>query len=165
LDFTVINLQEAGMSAELEYCSLYIKLLKKPSANLITNHQRWLFENGREDVVEALCEWVCDKAEFEMVTSETAQGLFNSFPQSVKNYNRNCNQKQQQSVTTHFDQHMSKLPSSTEKEKPSCSYCGQPHEVWNCESFKSIRCEQRWQEAKDESVTCCQVLPLYTLWK
>lgn len=103
LDFTVINLQEAGMSAEREYCSLYIKLLKKRSENLITNHQRWLFENGRDDVVEALCEWVCDEAEFEMVTSETAQGLFNSFPQSVKNYNRNCNQKQQQSVTTHFD--------------------------------------------------------------
>ena len=70
---------------------LYLKLLKKLPENLIINYERWLFENGRDDIVEALSEWVCRDAEFEMVASETVHGLFNSFPQGSKNYNKNQN--------------------------------------------------------------------------
>jgi DNA-binding transcriptional regulator YiaG len=149
LDVTVINLHEVGRSEELEYGSLYLKLLKKLPENLITNYQRWLYENGRDDVVETLREWVCREAEFEMVASETAHGLFGSFFHGSKNYNKYQNLKQQ-SVTTHFGQHKSKSPPTTWKEKPGCSHCGGPHGIWNCDSFKSVTCEQRWQEAKEK---------------
>ena len=66
-----------------------------------------MFENGQDDVVEVLRECVCCEVKFEMVTSETANGLFSSYPQGSKNYNKRQNQKQK-SVPTHFGQHENK---------------------------------------------------------
>ena len=97
-----------------------------------------MFENGQDDVVEVLRECVCREVKFEMVTSETANGLFGSYPQGSKNYNKRQNQKQK-SVPTHFGQHENKsLPG---KKKHGCSHCGRPHGVWNFDSFKSVTCK------------------------
>ena len=58
LDVLVVNLLESGRHDELGNGSLYVKLLKKLPETLLTQYNRWIFENRRRECVETLKTWV-----------------------------------------------------------------------------------------------------------
>ena len=74
-DVLVVNLLESGRHDELGNGSLYIKLLKKLPETLLTQYNRWIFENRRRECVETLKVWVIHEAEFYTVARETAHGV------------------------------------------------------------------------------------------
>ena len=58
LDIAIVNFKEANRLEELKDGLLYIKLLKKLPASMLTHYHRWIFENQKIESVEVLQEWV-----------------------------------------------------------------------------------------------------------
>ncbi len=64
LDVAVINLQEAGRHEELGNGSLYLKLQKKLTEQMISQYYRWMFEKKKDESVLSLREWVIQSLNF-----------------------------------------------------------------------------------------------------
>ena len=64
LNVAVINLKEAGRSAELGDGSLYLKLQKKMTEGMLPRYHRWVFENLKVESVETLREGVIQESPF-----------------------------------------------------------------------------------------------------
>ena len=75
LEVAVINLQDAGHTAELRAGTFYMSLLKKLSEPMIAQFQRWLFEHRKAESVLTLLEWVTQEAECQVTALETVHGL------------------------------------------------------------------------------------------
>ena len=61
---SIINLKEAGRSAELGDGSLYLKLQKKMTEPMLTRYHRWVYENFKIESMETLQEWVMQESQF-----------------------------------------------------------------------------------------------------
>ena len=72
LDIAVINLKEAGRSAELGDGSLYLKLQKKMTESMLTRYHRWVYE--KIESVETLREWVMQESQFYTIAHEMIKG-------------------------------------------------------------------------------------------
>ena len=57
LDVAVINLKEAGRHEELGNGTLYMRLLKKMTEQMLSQYNRWVYENMKVEGVETLHEW------------------------------------------------------------------------------------------------------------
>ena len=82
-----------------------------------------------------------------MVAGETTQDLFNSFPQGSKNYNKNQNQKITICDNTFW---ATQEQVTTDSRERNIWLQSLRWTTWSLEldSFKSVTCEQRWQEAQ-----------------
>ena len=78
LDIAVINLKGAGRYEELGNGSLYTKLQKKMTEQMLAQYHRWVHENQKAENVETLREWIIQEAEFYTIASETLRGVSNS---------------------------------------------------------------------------------------
>ena len=58
LDLLVINLKESGQVEELKSASLYMKVLKKLTVDMIARYKRWVDENHKRETVEVIREWI-----------------------------------------------------------------------------------------------------------
>jgi len=131
LDVTVINLKEAGRLEELGNGSLYIKLLKKMTEQMLSQYNRWVYENRMTECVETLRAWVIQEAEFQTIASETLRGL---------------SSKQRDSSHTFFGE---TAPVFESKDNKNCRVCKKDaHPLWRCSDFKSMNAEDRWSTAK-----------------
>jgi hypothetical protein len=54
LDIVVINMKETGRIEELGDGSLYIKIQKKLTENMLTDYRRWIHERNKVENVEVL---------------------------------------------------------------------------------------------------------------
>ena len=70
LDVLVVNLLEAGLHEELENESLSIKLLKKLLETLLTQYNRWIFENQTRECPDTQKKWIIQESEFCTVARE-----------------------------------------------------------------------------------------------
>ena len=75
LDIAVINLKEAGRSAELGGRSLRLKLRKKMMGPLLERYHRWVYENFKIESMENLPELVIQESQFHTIAYETIKGL------------------------------------------------------------------------------------------
>ena len=70
LDIAVINLQEAKRDEELGNGTFYRKLQRKLPERLLTQYQRWIFENKVTEGVKSLRRFVVQEAEFQVTAAE-----------------------------------------------------------------------------------------------
>lgn len=63
--------KETGRYEELGKGTLYINLCKRLNEAMLTQYNRWHFENNHWELVETLKEFVLREAEFQTVASET----------------------------------------------------------------------------------------------
>ena len=75
IEVTVVNLKDAGRTAELGNSTFYQSLQQKLPESLLTQYERWVFEQGKPDSVESLKTWVCREAEFQAIAMERIKGL------------------------------------------------------------------------------------------
>ena len=75
LNIEVINLKEAGRSAELGDGSLYLKPQKKMTEPMLARYHRWVYENLKINSVETLREWAIQESQFHTIAHETVRGL------------------------------------------------------------------------------------------
>ena len=118
LDIAVINLKEAGRSAELGDGSLYLKLQKKMSEPMLTRYHRWVYENFKIESVETLREWVIQESQFHTTAHETIRGLTKG----------DWRPPGQRKMNTFFAE-----PSIASRKQRPCPVCSKQHGVWNCE--------------------------------
>ena len=71
LDVTVINMREAGRNAELGDSVLYSTVLKKLPESLVTQYQRYLFEQKKSPSLCMLRDWLNLESEFQVVAHES----------------------------------------------------------------------------------------------
>ncbi|KAK6167830.1 hypothetical protein SNE40_021768 [Patella caerulea] len=134
LDVVVINLKEADRTEELGNGSLYAKLRKKMTEKLLAQYQRWIFERGKEESVEALREWVFQESEFQTIAQETVRGVAN------KNDSKRENKKE--SSRNFFTDQRTKQDTLTRRKCIACEDVH--HSVWPCDLFRTFSTENRW---------------------
>ena len=64
LDITIINLKENEICGELGDGSLYLRLQEKLPEIMLTQYQRWIYEERRQSSVETLREWIVMDSEY-----------------------------------------------------------------------------------------------------
>ncbi|XP_068749411.1 uncharacterized protein [Montipora capricornis] len=133
LDIAVINLKEAGRSAELGDGSLYLKLQKKMTEPMLTRYHRWVYENFKIESVETLREWVIQESQFHTTAHETIRGLTKG----------DWRPPGQRKINTFFAE-----PSIASRKQRQCPVCSKQHGVWNCELYQKMTVPSRWETAK-----------------
>ena len=154
LDVLVVNLLESGRYDELGNGSLYIKLLKKLPETLLTQYNRWIFENRRRECVETLKMWVIQEAEFYTVARETVYGVSSDrrssgsrgFAGEKKATFFGATEDRQQ--VNHFQLGKSGVTHGNYGKQRLCKVCNGRHGVWACDAFRNMDIRQRWNVAK-----------------
>ena len=154
LGVLVVNLQESGRHDELGNVSLYIKLLKKLSETLLTQYNRWIFEDRRRECVETLRAWVIQEAEFYTVARETAHGLSSDsrssgsrgFAGEKKTTFFAATEDRQQ--VNHSQLGKSSVTNGKYGKQRLYKVCNARHCVWACNAFRNMDIRQRWNVAK-----------------
>ena len=156
LDVLVVNLLVGGRHEELGNGSLYVKLLKKLPETLLTQYNRWIFENQRRECVETLKTWVIQESEFYTVARETVYGVSSERRSGGTSF---AGDKK----TTFFGATEDGQPVSRfQVGKPGftrftgekygkqrlCKVCNGKHGVWACDAFRNMDMRQRWNVAK-----------------
>ncbi|XP_065052322.1 uncharacterized protein LOC135681677 [Rhopilema esculentum] len=154
LDVLVVNLLESGRHDELGNGSLYIKLLKKLPETLLTQYNRWIFENRRRECVETLKMWVIQESEFYTVARETVHGV-----SSERRNSRSRNLAGEKKTTffgateeltqvNRFQVGRSGVTGGKYGKQRLCKVCNGRHGVWACDAFRNMDIRQRWNVAK-----------------
>ena len=142
LDLLVINLRESDQADELNSSSLYVKVLKKMTEEMVARYKRWVDENGGNESVEVIRQWVNREAEYRTVAAETVRGI---------------GYRQQITAQTHHGQSARSKKQSNDKRdrakdsnqsKEACPMCTEEHPVWKCPTFKSLDVSKRWDAAR-----------------
>ena len=154
LDVLVMNLLEAGRHEELGNVSLYIKLLKKLPETLLTQYNRWIFENQKRECVDTLKKWIIQESEFSTVARETVHGVSSG---KVSSGSRNFGEVKK---TTFFGATYNRQQESRFQARDSgvidgkkgkqhlCKVCNGRHGVWTCDTFRNMDVHQQWNVAK-----------------
>ena len=154
IDILVVKLVDAGRDEELGNGSLYVKLLRKLPEAMLTQYNRWIYENRRRKCVETLKIWVIQESEFYTEAREIVHGVSN---EKKNNGFRNFGGERRTTffgVTGDRDR-----INNNQIEKSSivgekfykirlCKVCNGRHGVWSCEIFRKMDIGQRWNVAK-----------------
>ena len=133
LEVAVVNLQDAGHTAELGAGTFYMTLLRKLSEQLLTQYQRWLFDNRRRENVLALLEWASQEAEFLTRATETVRGLAPLH-----------SQKPQRQLSSHTGSQRQTYVVNGDPKTSKCPICQGGHVIWHCTEFKAMDNSKRW---------------------
>ena len=136
IEVTVVNLKDAGRTAELGNSTFYQSLQQKLPESLFTQYQRWVFEQGKPDSVESLKTWVCQEAEFQAITMETIKGLGANHQDSSSSTPRR--EPARPYRRTHFT--ANKQPSAAPR---PCGVCHGSHGAWACPTLQKLDCDGR----------------------
>ena len=148
LEVAVVNLQDAGHTAEHGAGTFYMTLLRKLSEQLLTQYQRWLFDNRRRENVLALLEWASQEAEFLTRAKETVRGLAPRHSQKPQRQLRSHTGSQRQTYVVNGDPKTSK-----------CPICLGGHVIWHCTGFEAMDNSKRWAATRRASL-CFRCLGL-----
>ena len=140
IEVTVVNLKDAGRTAELGNSTFYQSLQQKLPESLLTQYQRWVFEQGKPDSVESLKTWVCREAEFQAIATETIKGLGANHQDSPSSTRRR--EPARPHRRTHFT--ANKQPSAAPR---PCGVCHGSHGAWACPTLQKLDCDGRWEHA------------------
>ena len=139
LDLLVINLRESDQADELNSASLYVKVLRKMTEEMVARYKRWVDENGGHESVEVIRQWINREAEYRTVAAETVRGL--GYRHQLTGQTHHVHGKKYSK-----DKRDSKSDSSQPKD--SCPVCNENHPVWKCSTFKSFEVSARWDAAR-----------------
>ena len=163
LEVAIVNLKDAGRQSELQPGTLYTRVLQKLPEQLITQYQRWLFDHGKQESMEAVLEWASREADFQMAASETVSGLRGAKKHEsssghssnrMENSGRQHGQRgdrgrERQTERTYV---ATSVKNSSQQSYPPCPVCQEHHGVWKCAKFKDSSIDQRWSHAKTLSL-------------
>ena len=140
LDTLVVNLKEANRLEELGDGSLYLKIQQKLSEIHITNFQRWLFENNKQQSVENIRIWIRREAEFSIIASEAIKG--------VSTGQRQYRNNNGQTMFTNNNGRGNNDRKEKQRSRSNCVFCDDSHQIWKCKGYKDLPINERWQFAK-----------------
>ena len=138
LDLMIINLKEAGEDQDLGDGSFYIQLQRKLPQSLLAKYHRWLFENNVTESVDALKTWVTEESRFQIIASETVNGLTR---QSISAQSNESNRNSVEHKTFFINTRSS-------QPETSCQACTGQHRIWECQVFIQKNASERWDFAK-----------------
>ena len=124
-------LKEAAHFVALGNGTLYTTLLRKLSQNLVVEYFSWTAEKKREESVETLTEWAFRESQFEVIATETKEGV-----------NRSVSQK-----SCFIASDLMKEESCAKNSNPECSVCCEEHTILGCNEFLSMSYSERWNQA------------------
>jgi len=130
LDGIVVNLKDANQEAELGNGSLYITLQRKFNKGLLSKYKQWISDYHRIENVGTLREFVDRESEFLTTASETIIGVL----------------KRERTFLAKID------PEPKKKQGNKCKLCKGSHGMWNCENFKKMSVDMRWNVAKEQKL-------------
>ena len=143
LEVVVVTMKDAGRQEELGDGTLYMKIQKKLTEEMLTRYRRWSYEMQEPDSVEALKKWLLRESDYQNQAAETLRGLSDRSsrglnPDRPPLRNRSENSYLAQTTTT-----------------TRCVMCAEPHPVWKCPSFACLSVDERWEVAKSEKLCFC----------
>ena len=137
LDLIVINMRECGRETELQNGSLFLTISRKLTVNMLSDYQRWIFEQQMDESVLSLREWLIRESGFQTIASETIRGLSGRSREPIHNnkYSNFANSTDERRKTNRPSQ--------------NCNFCSGNHPIWKCEDFKEMSVDDRWTYAKE----------------
>ena len=131
---TVVTLREHSRWSELDPGSLlYTVVLEKIPKSMLSRFYRWVKESGRPESIETLRDWITEEAEYQVKAVEAVEGLHGTREKPKEDYRKRPNQ-----TFTTF--------------KQKCYICQGNHTIRNCEEYKSMSIDFRWEIAKEKKL-------------
>ncbi|KAL9956534.1 hypothetical protein ACROYT_G038021 [Oculina patagonica] len=119
--------------AELGNGSLYITLQQKFNKGLLSKYKQWVSDNHRIENGGTLREFVDSESEFLTTASETITGVLSG-------------SKRERTFLAEVD------PEPKKKQGNKCKLCKGSHGMWNCENFKKMSVDIRWNVTKEQKL-------------
>eukprot|EP00117_Sycon_ciliatum_P035424 scpid12780/ scgid2970/ len=142
LSVAVVNLKDAGRSAELGAGTFYYMLLRKLDERIVARYHRWRYDHTSAESVEGLLEFCLLEAEFLVTASETITG-FGTSASSKTDQSRVIRDHRQDKPRTLV---------TTSQPTSTCTVCHGAHKTWRCLTFKSANPNKRWKIAKEKNL-------------
>ena len=147
LTVAVINIKDAGRSAELMPGTFYSRLLKKLDQPLVAQYHRWRYDRQQDESVEVLLEWSGLEVEFQITAAEAVDGL-----SAVSAGPRWRQSAPPAKPHTFVAARQEPGPRNESLSVHSCPSCKGRHSIWKCLAFKALGVAKRWQVAKDNGL-------------
>ena len=107
---------------------------------MLAQYNRWIFETSKIESVETVRTWIVQESDFQTIASETVQGL------TQRKDNDIGSKKGKKDVTKTFFGNKQEVEITEIRKK--CEVCGKEHGIWNCDTFKALSVQLRWEIAK-----------------
>ena len=144
LERTIVVLKDNSLHADLGGGTLYGIVVEKLSENLLKDYYRWVKEQGKNETMETLNEWVAVEADLQTQASEVKHGFTRKHEDSKWSRRDGKNNKSYGASL----QDGKKTGNEIERKGKPCRACGEAHHLEKCKVFSGWSTEKKWEAAK-----------------
>ena len=144
LERTIVVLKDNSLHADLGGGTLYGIVVEKLPENLLKDYYRWVKEQGKNETMETLNEWVAVEADLQTQASEVKHGFTRKYEDSKWSRRDGKNNKSYGASL----QDGKKTGSEIERNGKPCRACGEAHHLEKCKVFSGWSTEKKWEAAK-----------------
>ena len=144
LERTIVVLKDNSLHADLGGGTLYGIVVEKLPENLLKEYYHWVKEQGKNETMVTLNEWVAVEADLQTQASEVKHGFTRKYEDSKWSRRDGRNNKSYGASL----QDGKKISNEIERKGKLCRACGETHHLEKCKVFTGWSFEKKWEAAK-----------------
>ena len=144
LERTIVVLKDNSLHADLGGGTLYGIVVEKLPENLLKEYYHWVKEQGKNETMVTLNEWVAVEADLQTQASEVKHGFTRKYEDSKWSRRDGRNNKSYGASL----QDGKKISNEIERKGKLCRACGETHHLEKCKVFTGWSFETKWEAAK-----------------
>lgn len=144
LERTIVVLKDNSLHADLGGGTLYGIVVEKLPENLLKEYYHWVKEQGKNETMVTLNEWVAVEADLQTQASEVKHGFTRKYEDSKWSRRDRRNNKSYDASL----QDGKKISNEIERKGKLCRACGETHHLEKCKVFTGWSFEKKWEAAK-----------------
>ena len=148
LERTIVVLKDNSLHADLGGGTLYGIVVEKLPENLLKEYYHWVKEQGKNETMVTLNEWVAVEADLQTQASEVKHGFTRKYEDSKWSRRDGRNNKSYGASL----QDGKKISNEIERKGKLCRACGETHHLEKCKVFTGWSFEKKWEAAKQFGV-------------
>ena len=144
LERTIVVLKDNSLHADLGGGTLYGIVVEKLPENLLKEYYHWVKEQGKNETMVTLNEWVAVEADLQTQASEVKHGFTRKYEDSKWSRRDGRNNKSYGASL----QDGKKISNEIERKGKLCRACGETHHLEKCKVFTGWSFEKKWEAVK-----------------
>ena len=145
LERTIIVLKDNSLHVDLGGGTLYGIVIEKLPENFLKDYYRWVKEQGNNETMETLNEWVTEEADFQTQASKVKHGFTRKYEDRKWSRRDGKNNK---SYSTSLQDGNKMTTTEIERQGKPCRACREAHHLEKCQVFSGWSTETKWEAAK-----------------
>lgn len=144
LERTIVVLKDNSLNADLGGGTLYGIVVEKLPENLLKEYYHWVKEQGKNETMVTLNEWVAVEVDLQTQASEVKHGFTRKYEDSKWSRRDGRNHKSYGASL----QDGKKISNEIKRKGKLCRACGETHHLEKCKVFTGWSFEKKWEAAK-----------------